>query len=51
MQRHISHRIPYATLIFTHVVESLVFVPLMAGVLFFLFEFFLDQLVNEWVVK
>ena len=27
----------------THLTESLVFVPLMIGVLFFLFEFFLDQ--------
>ena len=29
LQHHVSHRIPYASLIFTHVVESLVFVPIM----------------------
>lgn len=29
LQHHVSHRIPYAPLVFTHVVESLVFVPIM----------------------
>ena len=31
LQHHVSHRIPYASLIFTHVVESLVFVPIMVS--------------------
>jgi Tumour-associated protein len=29
LQHHVSHRIPYAPLVFTHAVESLVFVPIM----------------------
>lgn len=29
LQHHVRHRLPYAPLIFTHVVESLVFVPIM----------------------
>lgn len=29
LQHHVSHRIPYASLVLTHVVESLVFVPIM----------------------
>ena len=31
LQHHVSHRIPYASLVFTHVVESLVFVPIMVS--------------------
>lgn len=46
LQYHITHRLPYFTLIFTHVTESLVFVPIMMGIYFFLFEFFSDQLVR-----
>lgn len=44
LQYHITHNLPYFTLIFTHVTESLVFVPIMMGIYFFLFEFFSDQL-------
>lgn len=33
----------YISLIVTHLVESLVYVPIMVGILFFLFEFFSDQ--------
>lgn len=51
LQHHISHRIPYAQLIFTHVVESLVFVPIVVGILFFLFEFFSDQLLAFLVLS
>lgn len=31
LQHHVRHRLPYAPLIFTHVVESLVFVPIMVS--------------------
>lgn len=31
LQHHVSHRIPYAPLVFTHAVESLVFVPIMVS--------------------
>jgi len=51
LQHHISHRIPYAALVFTHVVETLVFVPIMVGILFFLFEFFSDQLLAFMVLS
>lgn len=43
IQYNITHRIPYGYLVLAHLAESLVFVPLMIGVLFFLIEFFLDQ--------
>ena len=33
LQHHVSHRIPYAPLVFTHVVENLVFVPIMVRIL------------------
>jgi len=45
LQHHVRHGLPYASLVFHHVVESLVFVPIMVGILFFLFEFFSDQLI------
>jgi len=51
LQHHVSHGIPYAPLVFTHVVESLVFVPIMVGILFFLFEFFSDQLLAFMVLS
>eukprot|EP00850_Spirogloea_muscicola_P010271 SM000060S19603 [mRNA] locus=s60:29067:34348:- [translate_table: standard] len=44
LQHHARHRLPTFRLIFAHVVESLVFVPIMIGILFFLFEFFDDSL-------
>jgi len=44
LQWHITHRRPYMPLIFSHGVESLVFVPIMVGIHFFLVEFFSDQL-------
>ena len=37
--------------VFTHVVETLVFVPIMIGMLFFLFEFFSDQLLAFMVLS
>ncbi|KAF4353662.1 hypothetical protein G4B88_020113 [Cannabis sativa] len=44
LQHHARHRLPTFQLIFVHVIESLVFVPIMIGILFFLFEFYDDQL-------
>lgn len=51
LQHHVRNRMPYAPLVLTHVVESLVFVPIMVGVLFFLFEFFSDQLLAFMVLS
>jgi hypothetical protein len=45
-QYHITHRIPYIMLVATHVIGTLVFVPILMGIYFFLFEFFSDQLVS-----
>ncbi|KAK1308195.1 hypothetical protein QJS10_CPA09g00971 [Acorus calamus] len=44
LQHHARHQLPTFQLIFIHVIESLVFVPIMIGILFFLFEFYDDQL-------
>lgn len=44
LQRHVRNRLWLAPLVFTHLFESLVFVPIMLGALFFLVEFFGDQL-------
>ncbi|KAJ4804321.1 Membralin [Rhynchospora pubera] len=44
LQHHARHRLPTFQLIFVHVIESLVFVPIMIGILFFLFEFYDDQM-------
>ncbi|ONK79285.1 uncharacterized protein A4U43_C01F4820 [Asparagus officinalis] len=44
LQHHARHHLPTFQLIFVHVIESLVFVPIMIGILFFLFEFYDDQL-------
>ena len=51
LQHHIAHRIPFTRLVVTHVVESLVFVPIVVGILFFLFEFFSDQLLAFLVLS
>lgn len=48
LQYYITHRIPYTLLIATHVIGSLVFVPILMGIYFFLFEFFSDQLVSSY---
>ncbi|KAG8501992.1 hypothetical protein CXB51_002040 [Gossypium anomalum] len=50
LQHHARHRLPTFQLIFVHVIESLVFVPIMIGILFFLFEFYDDQLLAFMVV-
>jgi hypothetical protein len=44
LQHHVRARLPLLPLVASHLLESLVFVPIMLGVLFFLFEFFSDQL-------
>mmetsp|Transcript_28051 Transcript_28051/g.44947 ORF Transcript_28051/g.44947 Transcript_28051/m.44947 type:complete len:443 (+) Transcript_28051:133-1461(+) len=44
LQRHIELGKPYHKLVLNHVANSVVFVPIMVGTLFFLFEFFNDQL-------
>ncbi|KAK8954374.1 hypothetical protein KSP39_PZI002941 [Platanthera zijinensis] len=44
LQHHARHQLPTFQLIFVHVIESLVFVPIMIGILFFLFEFYDDLL-------
>ncbi|CAK7357041.1 unnamed protein product [Dovyalis caffra] len=50
LQHHARHRLPTFQLIFVHVIESLVFVPIMIGILFFLFEFYSDQLLAFMVL-
>lgn len=50
LQHHINNDLPYWTLVFTHLVESLVFVPIIMGIHFFLVEFFSDQLVSTAVL-
>lgn len=50
LQYHARHRLPAFRLIFVHVIESLVFVPIMIGILFFLFEFYDDQLLAFMVL-
>ncbi|CAN8245057.1 unnamed protein product [Cochlearia groenlandica] len=50
LQHHAQHRLPTFQLIFVHVIESLVFVPIMIGILFFLFEFYDDQLLAFMVL-
>ncbi|XP_058106890.1 membralin-like protein At1g60995 isoform X2 [Magnolia sinica] len=50
LQHHARYRLPTFQLIFVHVIESLVFVPIMIGILFFLFEFYDDQLLAFMVL-
>jgi hypothetical protein len=51
LQHHIQHNLPIAGIIFTHVTESLLFVPMMVGLLFFLREFFRDQIIAFTVLS
>ena len=44
LQYVMREQIPYSGVIVQHTLEGLVFVPIVAGVLFFLFEFFDDQI-------
>ncbi|XP_068654556.1 membralin-like protein At1g60995 [Aristolochia californica] len=50
LQHHARHQLPTFQLVFVHVIESLVFVPIMIGTLFFLFEFYDDQLLAFMVL-
>jgi hypothetical protein len=43
LQLHIRNRMPFSRLIFTHIIESLVFVPITVGTIFFLIEIFLQN--------
>jgi hypothetical protein len=40
LHHHVTHNMSYGPLILTHMVDSLVYLPIMVGTLFFLFEFF-----------
>ena len=51
LQHHIQHNLPISGIIFTHVTESLLFVPMMVGLLFFLREFFRDQIIAFTVLS
>jgi hypothetical protein len=44
LHHHVRHNISYFTLISSHLIDSLVYLPIMLGMLFFLIEFFDDQL-------
>jgi hypothetical protein len=46
LQHHIHHNLPYWSLVLSHLVDSLIFVPIIVGIHFFLVEFFSDQLVS-----
>jgi len=50
LQRYVQNDLPYRGLVFNHVLGSLVFVPIMVGMLFFLFEFFHDQLLSFMIL-
>jgi hypothetical protein len=50
LQTYVRRRLPYRNLVLNHVVGSLVFVPVVVGMLFFLFEFFNDQLLAFMVL-
>ena len=43
LQQRVSAGAPYHALVIQHVLSSLIFVPVMVGILFFLFEFFNDH--------
>ena len=44
LQYYVRHELPYFKLVLTHIVESLIFVPIMIGMLFFLSECLSDVL-------
>ena len=50
LQHHVRHHLSYWTLILTHMVDSLVYLPIMAGTLYFLFEFFAHDQVMAFAV-
>ena len=44
LHHHVRHQQSYFALIAAHMVDSLVYIPIMVGMVFFLFQFFDDQL-------
>jgi len=50
LQQRVRERLNILPLVAAHLIDSLVFVPIILGVLFFLFEFFDDQLLAFLVV-
>ncbi|CAI5500954.1 unnamed protein product [Closterium sp. Naga37s-1] len=50
LHHHARHRLPTFRLIAMHILESLVFIPIMIGILFVLFEFYDDQLLAFMVL-
>ena len=46
LQYHIRQRLPVTKLVCTHLIESLVFVPIMVGIMGFLYEFFGDSMLT-----
>lgn len=51
LQYHIRNQIPYASLIFWHLIESIVFVPVFLGLLFFIGEFFNDRVLAFMLIS
>merc|ERR1719487_1513393 len=52
LQLHTQRDQPIAALVMTHIIESLVFVPILLGMLFFMFEFFAgDRLLAFYVLS
>jgi len=51
LQIYVQKNMSYTGLVFNHVLGSLVFVPIMVGMLFFLFEFFNDQLLSFMILS
>ena len=50
LQQHVNTRRSVLPLVLTHLIDSVVFVPIILGVHFFLFEFFDDQLLAFYVI-
>jgi hypothetical protein len=50
LQQHVNTRRSVLPLVVTHLIDSVVFVPIILGVHFFLFEFFDDQLLAFYVI-
>ena len=51
LQYHIRNHIPYASLIFRHLIESIVFVPVFLGLLFFIGEFFNNRVLAFMLIS
>ena len=50
LQMYLKKGTAYSNLMFNHLIGSLVFIPIMVGMLFFLYEFFNDQLLSFMVL-